>query len=137
MNIEHVAFNVRDPEALEAWLVKHLGLRTVLAGTQPQHGRFLADEAGHGIVEIYHNVAVPTVEDAPPDPSSLHLAFSVSDVDAERKRLIAAGGKPVGEPAENAAGDRFAIVRAPGGLPIQLVRRVKPLLPPAPEEGKP
>jgi uncharacterized glyoxalase superfamily protein PhnB len=57
----------------------------------------------------------------------LHVAFATTEIAAERDRLIAAGATPVGEITENAAGDRFAMLRDPWGLALQLAQRVRPL----------
>ena len=130
MNFEHVAFNVRDPQSLAGWLEANLDLEIVSAAGPPQHGQFLADTAGRTMIEIYHNAAAPFLDAMRLDPAALHVAFAVEDVAAARSRLVGAGATAVGEVTGNAAGDQFAIVRAPGGLPLQLVRRAKPLLPP-------
>ena len=45
-----------------------------------------------------------------------------------RDRLIAVGATPVGEITENAAGDRFAMLRDPWGLALQLAQRARPLV---------
>jgi hypothetical protein len=56
------------------------------------------------------------------------LAFLVDDVVAVHERLLAAGATPEGEVTKTAEGDELAIVRGPSGLPIQLMKRSKPIL---------
>ena len=56
-----------------------------------------------------------------------HVAFATTEILEARDRLIAAGATPVGEIAENAAGDRFAMLRDPWGLALQLADRARPL----------
>lgn len=128
MNIEHVAFNVKDPVGMARWYVANLGMRIVFQGPPPQHGHFLADQAGRSMVEIYHNHNASVPDYASMDPAILHLAFSTDEVEAARQRLLHAGATPAGEVVRNDAGDVIAIVRDPWGLPVQLVRRGKPLL---------
>ena len=57
----------------------------------------------------------------------LHVAFATKEIRETRDRLVAAGATPVGEITENAAGDRFAMLRDPWGLALQLAERVRPL----------
>ncbi|HAU36538.1 MAG TPA: VOC family protein [Phycisphaerales bacterium] len=127
MKIEHVALNVAEPVAMAKWYVEHLGLRVVRAGGTPAFARFLADDSGQAVLEIYHNPSAVVPHYAALPPASLHLALASADVPADRHRLIAAGGTAEGgiDVAEN--GDTFAIVRDPWGVPLQLVRRKTPL----------
>jgi catechol 2,3-dioxygenase-like lactoylglutathione lyase family enzyme len=136
MNIEHAAYNVADPAGLAKWMAEHLGFRVIFAGGPPKHGRFLADGAGLAVVEFYRDVDVPGLGDHPPHPMTIHLALVSADPDADRARLVAAGAEPLGEVETSPAGDRLAMVRAPGGLPIQLVRRATQLKP-RPRQGDP
>ncbi len=58
LNIEHIACNVSDAVAVAAWYVEHLGMRVVRKVTTA-HMHFLADAAGHGVIEVYSNPADP------------------------------------------------------------------------------
>jgi len=51
-------------------------------------------------------------------------------VQADAERLISAGAEPEGEQDYTASetGDIFAMLRDPWGMPVQLVRRGRPLL---------
>jgi catechol 2,3-dioxygenase-like lactoylglutathione lyase family enzyme len=129
MNIEHVAYNVKDPAGLAEWMAEHLGFRIIFSGGPPKHGRFLADGAGRAVVEFYRDDAVEGLGDRPPHPMTIHLALVSADPDGDRARLLAGGAEPLGDAETSPAGDRLALVRAPGGLPIQLVRRASPLRP--------
>ena len=53
MKLEHVALLVADPVAIAGWYVEHLGMRVVRKGDAPGHARFLADDAGASVLEVY------------------------------------------------------------------------------------
>jgi glyoxylase I family protein len=127
MKLEHVAFLVLDPAAVAAWYVKHLGMKVVRVGDPPGNARFLADDAGASVLEIYQGTL--TLPDyAAMDPLLLHIAFAAEDVPATRARLIAAGAKPVGEVTATSSGDQLAMLRDPWGLALQLAQRARPLV---------
>jgi glyoxylase I family protein len=127
MNIEHIAINVADPVAVADWYVRHLGLQVARKGPGPIFGHFLADSAGKVVLEIYHQNA-PVPDYAALDPFVFHIAFITPDVDADRSRLIAAGGKTEGDVNRTPNGDVLCFVRDPWGITLQLARRGTPLL---------
>ncbi|MFN8095022.1 MAG: VOC family protein [Vicinamibacteria bacterium] len=127
MKLEHVALLVADPAAMADWYVTHLGMKVVRTGDAPGHARFLADEDGTSVLEVYGG-SLPVPDYASMDPLVIHVAFRPDDLAATRERLIAAGATPVGEIAVTAAGDRFAMLRDPWGLALQLARRAQPLV---------
>ena len=127
MKLEHVALLVVDPVAVAEWYEAHLGMRVVRKGDAPGHARFLADDAGESVLEIYAGTP-PLPAYASMDPLVLHVAFAADDVGATRARLIEAGATPVGEVVVTPAGDRFAMLRDPWGLALQLARRARPLV---------
>jgi glyoxylase I family protein len=128
MKLEHVALLVADPVAVAHWYEEQLGMRTVRSGSPPGNARFLADDEGASILEIYAG-AEGAPDYASMDPSRLHVAFTTDDVPGMRARLIAAGATPAGEIAVTAEGDQFAMLRDPWGLALQLARRARPLVP--------
>ena len=127
MKLEHVALLVADPVAVARWYEEHLGMRVVREGDAPGNARFLADDAGESVLEIYRGTP-PLPAYASMDPLVLHVAFAADDVGATRARLIAAGATPVGEVVVTPAGDEFAMLRDPWGLALQLARRARPLV---------
>lgn len=128
MNIEHIAINVADPPAMARWYVDHLGMRIVRnLGTQT-FTHFLADESSRVVLEIYHHAAAGVPDYFAMNPLVLHVAFAVADMNATRERLLAAGATAAGDVAVTPAGDELAMLRDPWGVPLQLVRRVSPLL---------
>ncbi|MBN1360197.1 MAG: VOC family protein [Sedimentisphaerales bacterium] len=125
---EHLGLNVRDPVNAAQWYADHLGMRIVRQGPPPANARFLADRAGHMMMELYTNPPDAVPDYAATDPLLLHVAFMVDDVDSVCKRLIAAGATPVGEAFSTPEGDRIAVLRDPWGLAIQFVKRAAPML---------
>jgi len=126
MKLEHVALQVADPVAMARWYAEHLGMRVVREGDPPGNARFVADDAGASILELYAGT-LPVPDYAAMDPALLHVAFAAGDVEATRARLIAAGASAAGEVVVTPAGDRFAMLRDPWGLPLQLAGRARPL----------
>ena len=122
MTIEHAALLVRDPIAMAAWYVAHLGMRVTKEGPPPANARFLADGNGM-LLEAYAHPTLPVPDYAGMDPLVLHVAFRAEDVAAERARLIAAGAAPVGDVVTAPNGDVLGMVRDPWGLAVQIVRR--------------
>jgi glyoxylase I family protein len=127
MKLEHVALLVEDPVAVARWYEEHLGMRVVRSGDAPGHARFLADGPGASVLEIYAG-ALPVPDYGKMDPALLHVAFATADVEKTRDRLIAAGAVPAGDVVATPSGDRFAMLRDPWGLPLQLAGRARPLL---------
>jgi glyoxylase I family protein len=129
MKIEHLAWNVPDPAAMGDWYARHLGLRIVRAADTPVPVRFLAADHGSGMIEIYRNDKAPLTDMAGLHPLQLHLAFVSEDVDADCRRLEAAGATVADPPFTSPSGDRLAMLRDPWQVPLQLVRRAQPMDP--------
>jgi catechol 2,3-dioxygenase-like lactoylglutathione lyase family enzyme len=128
MKLEHVALLVSDPPAMARWYAEHLGMRVVKESDEaPGFARFLADSLGTSVLETYASDVHPVPDYRRVDPALLHVAFATTEIAATRDRLIAAGATPVGEITQNAAGDRFAMLRDPWGLALQLADRARPL----------
>jgi catechol 2,3-dioxygenase-like lactoylglutathione lyase family enzyme len=127
MNIEHVAFNVPDPVAAAEWYTRNLGMRIVRRVPGATQTHFIADGAGRVVLELYRQTKAPVPDYFAMDPMVLHVAFMVSDIAAERQRLLSAGAQAVGEVAVSESGDQLAMLRDPWGLAIQLVKRTSPL----------
>jgi glyoxylase I family protein len=127
MKLEHVAFQVREPAAAAEWLVAHLGFTVRRAVDRPVVARFLADSSGAVMLEIYYNPKVSVPDYWAIDPLHLHVALTCDDVPAAAERLVAAGATLLSGP-ETIGGDDLAMLRDPWGLPLQLVRRARPML---------
>lgn len=128
MKLEHVALLVADPPSMARWYVTHLGMRIVKSSDDaPGFARFLADADGASILETYASDVHVVPDYRALDPALLHVAFATAEIASVRERLVAAGATPVGEITENSAGDRFAMLRDPWGLALQLAQRARPL----------
>jgi uncharacterized glyoxalase superfamily protein PhnB len=103
-------------------------MRVVRSGGEPAHARFLADATGRVVLEIYRNPIAPPPDHPRTHSLTLHLAFSVEDIRAERRRLLEAGATVEDDLEETAAGDMVLMLRDPWGLPLQLVRRAEPMV---------
>lgn len=128
MDIEHIALNVADPVAMAAWYTAHLGMKIVRSLPVATHTHFLADQSGRVVVEIYRHGTAPVPDYFAIDPYILHLAFTAGNVTETRARLLHAGATSAGEISTTPAGDELVFLRDPWGVPLQLVRRVKPLI---------
>lgn len=127
MKIEHFAWQVSAPLAMADWYCENLGFTVKRGSNEPVPVRFLADETGTVMIEIYDNAKVTTPDYAGMDPLLLHLAFVCTDVPGTVERLTAAGATVVSGP-EFINGDELAMLRDPWGLAIQLCKRAEPMI---------
>ncbi len=125
MKVEHIAFNVADTEGMSRWYCEHLGMKVVRRMTP---AIFLADETGHGILEIYTKPPDQVPDYAAMDPLQLHLAFASSDLQTDSEVLIKAGAAPAGEAFDPDTGYGVLFLKDPWGFTIQLVNREQKLL---------
>lgn len=119
MKLEHIGFNVADPQKVMDWWCANLGF------TQT-HPAFVVDSTGQMAIEFYRNDAAPIPDYTAISPLTLHIAFLSEDVDADAARLVAAGAtllETVHKP-----GFDMAMLRDPFGLAIQFVTRGTPIL---------
>jgi catechol 2,3-dioxygenase-like lactoylglutathione lyase family enzyme len=128
VKIEHVAFQVQDPQTVARWYVQHLGLVVKRSQLASPFGQFLADSAGVVMLEFYQFPQLPVPDYRSMDPMLLHIAYWTDNIDETRARLIAAGATPHSDVQTNDAGDVLTMLRDPWGLPLQLVHRAEPLL---------
>ena len=89
MKMEHVAINVPAPAEMAAWYAKYLGMRIVMASNDAPYMHFIADDVG-SMMELYNNPAAPMPDYANMSPFNFHMAFSSSNIEADRDRMIAA-----------------------------------------------
>ena len=128
MKIEHFAYQVEDPAAVSGWYEKHLGFVVKRSSDAPVPVRFLADESGQVMIEVYNNPAVRTPDYASMDPLLLHLAFVCENVPETCERLEAAGAVRISGPDRLENGDELAMLRDPWELAIQLCCRREPMI---------
>lgn len=128
MQLEHVALNVADPDAMAEWYVAHLGMRIVRHMPSPNKTYFLADSAGRSVIEIYRNPAAMVPDYASIPSLALHFAFNTADIEADAARLVAAGATHDAPFETTPAGDRLTFLRDPWHMTVQLAQRQKSLL---------
>jgi glyoxylase I family protein len=128
MKIEHLAINVAHPLDTSRWYVEHLGFTVKRRMMEDPWAHFLADDSGTVMMEIYGNKAHPVPDYAAIDKMSIHLALVSSDMEADVRRLEAAGAKLEGEINHQHTGDKMCFLRDPWGFTLQLVQRANPMI---------
>ena len=83
MKLEHIGFNVAEPQKVMDWWCANLGF------TQT-HPAFVVDSTGQMAIEFYRNDAAPIPDYTAISPLTLHIAFLSEDVDADAARLVVA-----------------------------------------------
>ena len=128
MRIEHIGIQVENPAAMADWYIANLGFSCRRSADAPVPVRFIADDSGRVMLEIYRNPSVQVPDYSAADPLTLHVAFACGDIPGTMARLIAAGATVFSAPQKAGNGDELAILRDPWGLPIQLAHRATPLV---------
>ena len=128
MKIEHLALNVPDALSLARWYVEHLGLTVKRRMMEEPWAHFLADDSGTVMLELYTNKAVTMPDYANMEAANLHLAFVSADLKADLLRLRLAGATTPDETEFMPNGDEVAMFRDPWDIPLQLVKRVEPMI---------
>lgn len=126
MKFEHFALNVPDVRAMTQWYVAHLGLRVVRSREDAPYTKFLADDTGRVMVELYTNPAAAIPDYAATHPLCFHIAFVAGDARKERQRLEQAGAKFFVEESLP-DGTLLVMMRDLWGVPLQLCQRAKPM----------
>ena len=119
MKLEHVGYNVKEPQKLMDWWCANLGFKQV-------HPAFIVDSSGQMAIEFYRNDAAPIPDWAAMDALSMHIAFLSDDVDADAARLVAAGATLLD--TVHKPGFDMAMLRDPFGMALQFVKRGEPIL---------
>jgi len=128
IRLEHVAINVEDPVAMVKWYCENLGMKVVRKGPPPVNMHFISDARANMMLEIYHNPPDAVPDYASMDPLTLHIAFMVDDVEGICRKLVAAGATIATDITITDSGDKLAMLRDPWGVPIQFLKRAKPML---------
>ena len=124
-SIEHIALEIEDPASMAKWWTENLGFKVTLA--RPTGSTFIEDEAGRVAFELYR----PSEGRRAPDYRNmpilqLHFGLFSDDVDADVKRLVAAGATEVAR--DEAPGLKGATLRDPNGIAFQVMRRERPVV---------
>lgn len=127
MKIEHMAMQVADVAGMTTWYCENLGFTVKRASDDPKPVRFLADETGQVMIEVYRDPNTEIPDYGNMHPLVLHLAFVCEDVDLKAKKLTAAGAALL-EKEQTPVGDTLAMLRDPWGFCIQLCQRAEPMV---------
>jgi len=108
------------------WYVEHLGFKVARQREDPPHTRFLSDDTGRVVVELYTNPLAAITAFPAQHPLMFHLALVAVGCAG---RMSAGWSKPgpsssLEEP--QADGSMLIMMRDPWGMPIQLCQRAKP-----------
>lgn len=125
MQFEHFALNVPDARAMGVWYAAHVGFVIVRSRDDAPYTRFLADETGRVVVELYSNTTAAIPDYAAQHPLVFHCAVVSADAAADRARLEKAGATLFAEEVLP-DGSRLTMLRDPWGVPLQLCQRAKP-----------
>lgn len=125
MKFEHFGINVPDARAMGQWYVDHLGFNLVRTREEAPYTRFLADETGRLVVELYTNPTGGIPAYPAQHPLVFHLAVWSVDVEGDRARLEKAGASLFVEEVMP-DGTRLTMMRDPWGVALQLCHRAKP-----------
>jgi catechol 2,3-dioxygenase-like lactoylglutathione lyase family enzyme len=125
MKFEHFALNVPDARAMSLWYVDHVGMKILRSKEDPPYTRFLGDETGRVVMEIYTNPSVPMPDYAAAPPLNFHVGFAADDARATQSRLESAGASLFREETIT-DGSLLVMMRDPWGIPLQFCQRTKP-----------
>jgi len=128
IRLEHVAINVENPVEMAKWYCENLGMKIVRKGPPPVNMHFISDAGGNMMLEVYHNPPNTVPDYASMNPLTLHIAFMVDDVEGTYRKLVAAGATVATEITITDSGDKLVMLRDPWGVPIQFLKRAKPML---------
>ena len=121
--IEHLGIVVNDSESMALWYQDNLDFEILRSfPTDGGHVAFIRDGSGSLIFELISNEHMPSIEPAITHPLQFHIAITSEDIEADKQRLIDAGGSfvmncSVPEPA------LVLIVADPWGNNNQLAQR--------------
>jgi hypothetical protein len=131
-SMEHVALEVEDPASMAKWWTENLGFKVTLS--RPAGSTFIEDEAGRVAFELYRPQDGRKAPDYRNMPIlQLHFGLFSDDVEADAKRLVAAGATEVAK--DEAPGLKGVTLRDPNGLAFQVMQREKPVVSDAPRKA--
>ena len=127
MTFEHFALNVSKSVEMGQWYIDNCEMKLVKSMDKYPFTRFLADKSGQIVLEIYSNTSQRIPEYNKQHPLEFHFALKVDNPMVAKNKLIEAGAK-VEEEIKLDDGSHLIMLRDPFGIPLQLVKRGKPLV---------
>ena len=128
IRMEHLEFNVLDTHKKAKWYEENLDMKVMREGGAPTFNMFISDPEHNMMMELNQNTDFPVLDFWKISHMATHFAFTVNDIQAVKKKLIAAGAKLVEDINKTPGGDLVIMMRDPWGLPIQFVHRIDPML---------
>ena len=128
MKLEHLAFNVPEPEKMADWYQAHLGLRLANITPTPTFQAYFLVDDDSTLLEFYRNPIAEPMAFANIHPANLHVAFYADNLERTVESLLAAGATQIGEKITFPSGVAYYYVRDPWGLALQIINRPEPLL---------
>ena len=127
MTFEHFALNVKEPVKMAQWYVDNCRMRIVRSMENPPFTRFLADESGQVVMELYSNDKARYPDHKNAHPLEFHFALKVDNAETLKQKLMAAGAT-LEEELNFDDGSHLVMLRDPFGIPLQLCKRGKPMV---------
>lgn len=127
MIFEHFALNVSQPVEMAEWYIENCGMHIVRSMDEPPYTRFLADQSGRVVFEVYSNPNADIPDHRKHHPLEFHFALMVEDAVSVRDQLIAAGAE-LFEDQKLEDGSHLVMLRDPFGVPLQLCQRANPMM---------
>ena len=125
---EHFAMNQKDARAKAKWFVDNMGLKIMRQAGEPNYGTFVADQGENMMFELFQFPEYPVIDFSKIDPMSIHIAFTVNNIEAAKEKLLKGGATVYQDINTIPSGDKILIMRDPQGLPLQLIERANPML---------
>jgi glyoxylase I family protein len=126
-SIEHIAISVRDSRRSADWYSEMLGFIVASKNDSNPPVYFLRDPAGVGFLEIIPEADPSRLTHARTNNRHFHLGFEVDDFDEAYEELLAKGIQFEEVNRTGGGGIKSGFFRDPDGVPLQIVRRAKPL----------
>lgn len=126
MTFEHFALNVKVPVKMAQWYTENCGMKIVRTIEDGHSTRFLADEQGNTIMELYSNDKAIYWDFVNYHPLSFHFALKVNNAESIKAKLTEAGAT-LEEDLKLEDGSHLVMLRDPFGIPLQICQRSIPL----------
>lgn len=125
---EHVEMNLPGNADMIKWYQKNLGFKILRQGPAPSFNSFVSDSNQHMLLELQNIKESPYFDLSGIHHMSLHFAFTVTEIEKVKEKLIAAGCKIADDLKTSNSGDKVFTLRDPWNLPIQFVQRNKHMI---------
>ena len=120
-SVHHLAVLCSEREKALDFYCGALGFKTAETHLRPERNDEIIMLEGHGItLELFVSPSNPPRVTSPEAYGLRHLAFCVTDIENEVRRLKEAGYAPEEIRCDTFTGEKMTFVKDPDGLPIEL-----------------